>query len=233
MSTAYERALDHFIDLTLEEARKSYSSKIEPFNAYAERVRIKLRELFKVEKETLIQGYTLLLEAQADPAPFVISEDMLTNILSYEKMVGLLSEGQAIYELFGYTPEMLSSLYNAAHKIVEQQRFEEGYKAYQFLVTIAPNIREAWLNFGYTCSQLGKYLESIQAYGAALQLDPTKPDSYLAAAGCYLKLGMRDKAIQVCDFALQYANAQKDEQCAPDFVSCVEEAKSQIEQNLL
>lgn len=96
MSTAYERALDHFIDLTLEEARKSYSSKIEPFNAYAERVRIKLRELFKVEKETLIQGYTLLLEAQADPAPFVISEDMLTNILSYEKMVGLLSEGQAL-----------------------------------------------------------------------------------------------------------------------------------------
>lgn len=214
-------ALDHYIDLALEQEKATYPSTLESFDAYAAKFRIKVSEYFHVFSDHFLRGYQLL-------KPISTNDKALSELDSFEKVVNCLSEGKSLYHHFGYSQDTLISLYQAAHKLVEEKQFEDGYDAYFFLVAVAPHIREAWLNFGYTMCQLGDHFSGIEAFGNALELDPTTSDSYLACVGAYIKLNNKEYAQKVCDFGIDIAKESIQEPWAKELILQLTEAKEYV-----
>jgi tetratricopeptide (TPR) repeat protein len=112
--------------------------------------------------------------------------------------------------------------------MVDDRHYKEGFDAYFFIVTIAPQIRDAWLNFGFTALQLGDHLSAIEAYGRARTLDPQKPDSYLATCAAYISQKKYDVALNACDLGIEFATPNENEPWAQELLSVLQEAKSQI-----
>ncbi len=185
--------LDHYINQALEEEKMLHPPSLEPFEAYAQKFRIQVRESLINFKKSFLNGYKLL-------APISTNDQALANIDSFDKILDVLAKGKLLYHLFGYTTDTLAELYRIAHEIVEKKHYQDGHDAYLFIVTIAPHIREAWLNFGYVLCKLGDYPNALAAFDNARDLDPSKADSYLAAAGVFLQLNDKASALKICDF---------------------------------
>lgn len=215
--------IDQYIDLLVQREQEIYTSKLESFESYKEKFRQKASHALHQFKNDFFRGYQTLI-AELEPTtkniqPFLISETALESLNSLEKITAFLDKGSSLYELFGYSDEVLATFYKTAHKIVEERRFKEGYDAYFFIVTIAPHIREAWLNIGYTLCQLGEPLTGIEANARAFELDPTNPDSYLATAGAYKKHGDIAKSHETCDVGIKLAELHKDADWAPELMT--------------
>lgn len=58
----FERSIDELAEAIAEESRESYTNKLEPFEVYAERVRMKIHENFNQFRKRFSRGYRLLLE---------------------------------------------------------------------------------------------------------------------------------------------------------------------------
>lgn len=58
----FERSIDELAEAIAEESRESYTNKLEPFEVYAERARMKLHENFNQFRRRFSRGYRLLLE---------------------------------------------------------------------------------------------------------------------------------------------------------------------------
>lgn len=226
--------IDQYIDLLVKREQEGYASKLESFASYKEKFRQKASDALHQFKNDFLTGYQTLI-AELEPTtknmqPFVISKTTLESLNSLEKITAFLDRGSSLYELFGYSDEVLATFYKAAHKIVEERRFKEGYNAYFFIVTIAPHIREAWLNIGYTLCQLGEPLTGIEAFAKAFELDPTNPDSYLATAGAYETHGDIAKSHKTCDIGIRLAELHKDANWAPELERRLEAAKRHLHQ---
>lgn len=226
--------IDQCIDLLVQREQEGYTSSLESFASYKEKFRQKASDALHQFKNDFFRGYQTLI-AELEPTtknmePFLIPETALESLNSLEKITTFLDKGSSLYELFGYSDEVLATLYKTAHKIVEERRFKEGYDAYFFIVTIAPHIREAWLNIGYTLCQLGEPLTGIEAFAKAFELDPTNPDSYLATAGAYKKHGDIAKSHATCDIGIKLAELHKDADWAPELMTRLQEAKRYLYQ---
>lgn len=195
-------SLDQYIDQALEEQKAEFRSQLEPFEVHAAKLRQHIHTEFDRYAEQFLHGYTLL-------APISTNDEAIAQIDSFEKVIAFISEGKSLWELFGYTPDILVELYQKAYKMVENHHYDDGHDAYLFIVTVAPHFREAWLNLGYCLCKQNKQLEGIEAFGNALKLDPTCADSYLAAAGAYLKLNDKQSALQLCDYGIEEYDLQQ------------------------
>lgn len=202
------------IQHVLEQEKETYASKLETFEVYSARLKKQMLEQVEVFKTHFENGYIRIIEqlatAHDNVEPYLIHPELLKKIATVDSFVAFSEEGMSLYTLLGIEPSTLEHYYKAAYAITESGRFEAGYDAYYFLVTIAPHIRDAWLNFGYTASCLGDYLGAIEAYGAAYTLDPTKSDSYLQAAEAYKKLDNPELANDAYALGIEYAHEHDD-----------------------
>lgn len=232
-ASACERVIDQYIDYLLAAEQERYTSQLESFESYKQKFRNKASENLHSFVNHFFAGYKILLselEKTTDPAPFLMSQAALESLNSFEKILVFLEQGKPLYEHFGYSNEVLIAFYKAAHKLVEERRFSEGKDAYFFIVTIAPHIREAWLNLGYTLCQLGEPLTGIEAFSRAFELDPTKADSYLATAGAYKKHGNIAKSYDTCDVGIKLAHLHNEAEWAPELEARLQAAKRYLQQ---
>ena len=218
-----DAVIDQYIERVLADEKEHYTSQLEPFDQYAAKLRAKLAEALQGSKKRFMHGHMLLA---AKPIP----DAVLSELDSLDKITAFLGAGKSLYELFGYSQDELAAMYKKAHQIVANDHFEDGYDAYSFLVTVAPYMREAWLNMGYTLCKLGHYLIAIEAFGKAFELDPTKSDSYLATIGAYKKQHNFPLAYQACELGLAYAEAHKEADWSVELTRQLHEAKRYLDQ---
>ncbi len=231
---AFDQAVSHYIDSAIAEQKETYHSTLEPFESYANKFRKRATEELDWFKTHFYSGYKALLD-EIQPAlnpdetldPFLMAPEKLSQINSHEKFFEFLAEGKSFHQLFGYSEKVLNAFYKAAYKMVDDRHFEEGFNAYLFLVTVAPHLREAWLNFGFISCQLGDFLSGIEAYGRARDLNPKKADSYLAVSGTYLKMRNYEYAHKACDIGIDFAR-EYDEPWAHELIKMLNEAKRQM-----
>ncbi|MBS0633912.1 MAG: hypothetical protein JSR37_00435 [Verrucomicrobia bacterium] len=199
--------LNKQIDSFLEEQRAEYRSELEPFEVYAAKFREKLQNFTK----TFFHGRELV-GAEERPLP------------PFETLVATYLEKGSLYKLLGYSLDDLKHFYSKAYTYLDKKEYQLAYDAHFFLLAIAPHIPEAWLNFGYTCCQLGEPLLGIEGFGNAIERAPSNPAGYLAAAGAYSRLHDKDSAALVCDVGIEYAETHNDSKLK----MTLEEAKRQV-----
>ncbi len=232
----FEDAVANYIEGVVEIERKRYDSTLEPFDLYAQKIRERLSEAWHAFRKSYVTGYSILLAEVSkmfpddDDAliPYYADPELLSTLQTADGFADFLERGKTIYMLLGYTNEVMQNFYKAAYKLLVEGRIKEGFDAFFYLVTIAPNEREFWLNYGYAALQLGEHMLAIEAYGRAFDLDPNKADAYLAAASVYLRLQDFQHANEVCDLGLTHALTHRGEPWAEELGSMLEEGKRQI-----
>ncbi len=75
-----------------------------------------------------------------------------------------------------------------------RQGYTEARDRFRKAAAADPNMKEAWNMLGFTSRRLGEYAESLQAYEAALKLQPDYPEATEYLAELYLLTGRLDDA---------------------------------------
>ena len=216
--TELEQAINEYLDAAIALERESYRSEIEPFENYSKTLRIKLTEGFKNFRKSYAKGFTILMNEIHKTHP----EKVLTTNDTPK-------DTDALYALLGFRKETVDDCYEAACKIVEEDRFADGQAAFFFLVTLAPTVSAYWLDLGFCHAKLGEYEQAIEAYCHAIELDPESADGYLSCASAYIKMQDFEQAQNTCDVGLKYAQNHLNEPWAKELQELLEEAKIQIE----
>lgn len=232
---AFEKALNDYLKVTHQKEKTEYSAETEPFKAYAQKFRVKLKEeLFQFQK-AYASGYRLLLGELLKETPNLDLTSFKPNIENLKLLddpqafLEFVAEGKTISDLLGFTPEVMLTFYEVANRLVEAARFQEGVDAFFFLATISPDTSEYWLDLGYCHSQLGQYQAAVDAYFRAIDIDPNSFDSYLSCATTYVKMQDFDSAKRVLDIGLEHAIAHRGEVWAETLGTMLEEAKEHIQ----
>ena len=235
----FEAAVNDYIESVIHLEKKTYHSDLEPFEAHAEIIRKNISDAMHHFQKTYHHGYEVMLKElsemfraqkqKPDPLiPFKAKTNKLSILTDPVQFMEFLSQGKSIYELFGFSEDVLGKFYEAGCRLVEKKRFEDARDAFYFLVTIAPTIGEAWLGLGYSYAQCKEMNGAIQAFTCAIELMPQRADPYLTFARIYVELQDYDEALKVCDIGLQRAKENRPEPWAEELGSMMEEAKRQI-----
>lgn len=236
----FEHALNDYIEQALTQAKKEYKPGIEPFSVQADKIRQKIREWFFAYQSSYIKGYQVLLnelakilpeEKEGDPlAPFRLGDQGRKILDDPEAFTDQLAKGIPIFQIMGFTEEVLGKFYEAACHLVMEKSYTEAKDAFFFLVTIAPYFSQCWLGLGYCYLQCGENEAAIIACSRALDLDPSNADHYLTFARIFIQMKDFAKAKQVCDLGIVYAAEHPDEPWVPELRVLMEEAKRQIDE---
>ncbi|HXF29846.1 MAG TPA: SycD/LcrH family type III secretion system chaperone [Chlamydiales bacterium] len=123
-----------------------------------------------------------------------IPEEVLEALQKPDELRRHLDEGRSLQELIGYSDEFMQQLYNAAHDVFQEGRYQEAADGFLFLTTLNPYVYAYWLGLGMSQQLIEEYEQAIIAYECASKVEPASPipDYYLAA--CHLLMNERDLA---------------------------------------
>lgn len=238
---SFEQAVEQYANTVIAIEKEQYQPGIEPFDVYANKIRLKVSEAMHAFYDSYTHGYAVLIdelraefpvtELNPDPlAPYLPKKNSHELLSDPMKFMNFLDDGHSIYEALGYTSEALEGFYQAAYKLIEQKRFEDARDGFYFLVTIAPLFGAAWLGLGYSYAECKMQDAAIEACKRAVELMPDSPDSYLTFARVFINMQDFEQAKKVCEGGIEHATLNKDSPWAKELIEYMEEAKRQIDQ---
>lgn len=236
----FDQVVEQYADSVAELEKAEFTPGIETVERHVEKVKQRVSDAMHAFYTSYNHGYTVLLNALSeqlgprtpdrDPlAPYRAKTDKIQIFEDPVAFMDFLTTGHAIYELLGFSPEILEQFYKTARRLVEEKRFEDARDGFYFLVTIAPMVGEAWLGLGYSYAQCKETEAAILALTQGVNLMPTKPDSYLTFCRVYIDMQDFEEAKKVCDLGIAHANTHKNEPWAKELVEYLQEAKKQID----
>src|SRR5262249_40935147 len=142
----FEQAINDYLDVAVELERAAYKSDIEPFEAYAAKLRERLGDSLRQFQRTYSHGYRLLideLKKKKSEQELKSYEAELSNLTLFDdagECLDFFREGKTLRELLGFTEQTMLDFYEAASNLLEEHRYKDALDAFFFLVTIAPNV---------------------------------------------------------------------------------------------
>jgi tetratricopeptide (TPR) repeat protein len=231
-----EEAINDYLDAAVELEKDDYNSDIEPFQAYASRLRSQLAAGLLQFQQNYAHGYRVLVDEVHKIYPEKDISHLKANASNLQLFddpaasLSFFAEGKALHELLGFTGESMVEFYEAACHLFEEHRYQDAVVGFFFLVTIAPEVAEYWLDLGYAYAQQDQYQAAIECYVCAMKLEPQRVDAYLACAGTYIRMQDFEQAEIACDIGLKVALPNRGEPWAEELGTLLEEAKQQIEE---
>jgi tetratricopeptide (TPR) repeat protein len=110
-----------------------------------------------------------------------------------------------------------------------KERYEEAKDGFYFLVTIAPFIGEAWLGLGFCYAQCKDLDSAFTSCMRSVELIPQNPDSYLVLSRVLVEMQEHEKAKEVSDIGIRFAEDNESEPWAEKLKEVMREAKTQID----
>ncbi len=238
--SAFEKSIDVYADVVIAKEKETYDNALESFEAHAESTRAKVREAMHTFYKEFSHGYSVLQdellqmikEGDDKAAPiekYKAKLDKADILADGEKLAAYLAEGNTIYQLLGFSPDVLTKFYEVGCRLVQSERYEDARDGFNFLVTIAPFIGEAWLGLGYSYAQCKDLDSAFTACVKAVELIPNNADTYLVLSRVLIEMQEYDKAKQVSDIGIGFAEECSSEPWAEKLKEVMQEAKTQID----
>jgi tetratricopeptide (TPR) repeat protein len=229
----FETDIEGFIEAVLDEEKQDYQPTLESFQVHANKIRQEIGDAMHAFQRNYHSGYEAICEAldaegvqrpQVSPENLAIFDDSLA-------FMEALDEGKAIYQLLGFTPEIMKKFYEIAVSLAEKNKYEKARDAFYFLVTIASDIAIFWLGLGLCNAKMLHFSAAADDFRRSLELDPQSSDAYLGAIHALLQDGKQDEADAICDQGLDFALKNRPEPLAESLGSILEEAKLFIQKS--
>lgn len=128
-----------------------------------------------------------------------------------EGVAELLHGKRTLREARGISPESFEGLYELAHGMYEQGKYEDAAKVFELLCFYDHEQARLWCGLGYCRQQLKDYLGAASALSYAdIHSDTPDPEMYLNLSMCFMFLGDKDAASTCVDEVLRIAPALKE-----------------------
>lgn len=227
---AFEEDLKDFIDAVLDEEKKEFQPGIESFEVHASKIRQEISDAMHEFQKNYRNGYLTVCEKLQEQGitPPEVDEDQLAIFDDPVEFMDALESGQAIYQLLGFSSEVMTQFYEVGATLAEENDFAKARDVFYFLVTIAPDISSFWLGLGMCNAKIQNYEKSLMSYRRSIAINPHNPDAYLGACHAAIKLGFVDEAIALSDEGLLLAKDHSSEPWAEELAPILEEAKKYV-----
>jgi type III secretion system low calcium response chaperone LcrH/SycD len=103
-------------------------------------------------------------------------------------------EGVFPQQMFDVSDEALDQYYEVAVELLHENAFKEAKEAFTFLTFLNPSYQSFWMGLGIALQSLGEFENAVQAYGAAVFLNPLDPIVHLNRYQCLVALGNHEEA---------------------------------------
>ena len=125
---------------------------------------------------------------------YKIPDEILLELQKPGELRNQIDAGKSLQEIIGYTDEFMQELYNAAHDVFQEGRFQEAADGFLFLTTLNPYVYAYWVALGMSQQLLEEYEQALLAYECAGKIEVACPipDYYMAA--CQLLMNDQELA---------------------------------------
>jgi|GEM_PF-1567465 len=228
MPPEIQSRLDAACDLAIAGAEKDYHNPLQPFDQYAEKIRLDLQRTFadfftKQQHAGAVLKEYLLKEEQENPnileeARWVTWEKIAGEICK-QAVAGTLSfnpedetKRQQLQEQFGVSWSFMDRVYAVADKLIDEAKYAEAASVCDLLLFLHFDVPEYWTNKGIALFGIHEYETALYQYMFSLRFNAEDPSIYFQMARCYFQLKEIDHCKACLDLCLQYC--QQDEKYA-------------------
>lgn len=117
----------------------------------------------------------------------------------------ILLKRKLFYDFLGFSGERLAKLFETAIMLLQQNRFDEAVKGFEFLTHLNPYVSDFWLGLGIAKHALEEYKEALSFLFVAQTMDPARSEPYLYAIDCCLDMNNLLQADKILHQGLRYA----------------------------
>jgi tetratricopeptide (TPR) repeat protein len=193
----------------------------------------RVQDAMNLFQQTYNKGYKTLLEElkkskNVDMKAFQAKEEGLKMLDNPAALKKFLDQGKAISEVLGFSNESVDTLYQTAHHILAEKRYQDAKDAFFFLVTIAPQVTECWLGLGFAYGQCKETEGAIHSYLRAIALSPHKADGYIAFMRLFSAQGDIPRAQRVCDIGMEFVKEHEKQPWAQELAKALKETRETL-----
>lgn len=192
----------------------------------------RVQDAMNLFQQTYNKGYKILLEelkkSNVDLKPFQTKEESLKMLDNPIALKRFLEQGKAISEVLGFSEESVDKLYQTAHHILAEKRYQDAKDAFFFLVTIAPQVTECWLGLGFAYGQCKETEGAIHSYLRAIALSPHKADGYIAFMRLFSAQGDIPRAQRVCEIGMEFVKEHEKQPWAQELAKALTETREKL-----
>jgi TolA-binding protein len=182
-----------------------------------ERLQIEIQEEFNKVYANLEEGMVAivaklndlgLMNEEVEKDISVITDKALYYKDHMEECLDLLNKNISLFDYFSLNPATEESMYQAARSIYEEQSYEDAWRAFQVLVLLDSTQVIFWMGFGNSQYLCQNYEAALEAYKMLASFDVKDPLCRIFAARSYLEVHDYEKALQLCNDALQIISGE-------------------------
>lgn len=230
----FDKAVEECIEAEIVQEKKEFRPGLVPFKARAAKVRANLTGTFYGFQKSFARGYALILDElrAINTNDLTLFQPRITNLSLLDNpssLIDSMSEGRSLYELLGFSPEALSTMCSAAHRMIEQNRVQDAKEAFFFLVTIAPESGACWHALGYCYGKCHEDDAAVEALVHAVELMPQDTNCYINLAHIFIKKQDFQQAKKVCEVGLLLTSQNPTAIWAPGLERALDETNREIE----
>jgi len=137
---------------------------------------------------------------------------------------------QKLYQdVLGISGERLTSLFQTAYGLLQEHRYDDAIKGFEFLTRLNPFIPDFWIGLGLSYEMFEKFDEALSSFFTAQTMDPSRPEPYEHAVGCCISLKNTVQAEVVVRLALEYVKKHPRGAATKELLPAIEKMQESIE----
>lgn len=145
----------------------------------------------------------------------LIESDLVKASLTLEELdLDIINYRQNIHEILSFSDETLQIMHRLATDKFQEKCYRECLAIMVFLSTLEQNNSEQWFHLGIAAHKNEDPELAIEAYTAAISLDPKIVGARLLASECFLTLNKKQNALELID---EVRNLSLEEELNPEW----------------
>jgi len=195
---------------------------LESFEIYSNRMKAKFESQLKEFREHVNDGYEVLMkklqeleeknELPRDIADYQLTKEQMDLLEDRRQLEKLEKQKTQVYELFGFSEEIMEEFYQAAVDLYKNKLYEESRNAFVCLTFLNPENSVFWTGLGSSLSILREDERALEAFQFAILYDPVSIEHYVNAVGCCLALNNKEEALNILKVAMDIVDSEEDEE---------------------
>ncbi len=154
-------------------------------------------------KTDLEKGYAILIQAlqeknqnytYKDLQRFFIPSYKFEELQNNETILQQVEKGEPLYRFLGFSEDDIYEIYLVVVSLLNLERDQDAYYVAKLLTTFAHNVSAFWHIYGISLFRLERFEEAVDAFKAALTIEPENYEPALFAIQALYKLGRKEEA---------------------------------------
>jgi tetratricopeptide (TPR) repeat protein len=211
MKNSLIESTDQIVDSLIALGFANYPpNQFEPQEQFNQRFRSVMHKKMEDFQKNLRKGYELMIRELAERDPkniesYKIKEERLSALNNQDKINKLSKEQGTFQELLGYSPEMMTTMYEVAIDLYNKSRYEDSILALTFLTTLNAYCPYFWIAMGCAYEKRKDFDGAIMGYKLAVFCAPGTLEPYTYLGRCCLSCNKIPEAIEVYNVGIALA----------------------------